>query len=468
VKWYYQFIGEKPVIQNHAELISHGVVEARRKVLDIAEYALKRVDPETAVKNYVSLDGDRLQVSRDVFDLSKVNKIYAIGAGKATYPMAVALEKILGDRIADGFIAIKKGQKQPFFNTLGTLAKIRVAESAHPVPDETSLESGKAVWHIAEKAGPQDMVFCLMSGGVSAQCIYPVEGISLNDKIKINQLLVHSGADVTEIMTVRGHLSRIKGGRLAPQMLPATVISLTVSDEKTDSMEWNTDWTSPDSTTLADAEKVLKKYGLWQSVSAKVREYLSHPTPEKETPKSFSDAPLYYCMVVKTRTLWEAAAERAKALGLAPVLLTTLLNGESREVGRTIASIANEARLSGNPARPPCALIATGETAVRIKGTAAGQGGANQELAAGACLDLDEKHSIAICALDTDGTDGPTSLAGALTDGSTLTRATQKGYDLYQELMAHNVSAVLRSTEDAVITGPTGTNVNDLVICVIL
>jgi glycerate-2-kinase len=383
-----------------------------------------------------------LQVGEDVFDLTKVNKIYAIGGGKATYPLAVALEEILGDRITDGFIAIKKGQKQPFFETMGTLTRIRVAESAHPIPDETSLDAGKAVWQIAERAGRGDMVFCLMSGGVSAQCVYPVEGISLNDKVAINQLLVHSGADVTEIMTVRGHLSRIKGGRLAPQMLPATVISLTVSDEKTDSMEWNTDWASPDSTTLADAERVLKKYGLWQKVSGPVRDYLSHPTPDKETPKSFSDEP--------------------------PVLLTTLLNGESREVGRTIASIANEIKLSGNPVRPPCALIATGETAVRIQGAVRGRGGANQELAVGACLDLDEKNPIVICALDTDGTDGPTSLAGALTDGSTLKRAAQKGYDLFQKLMEHDVATVLKATGDAVITGPTGTNVNDLVICVIL
>lgn len=456
------------MIKNHAELLSHGFIEGRKNVLDIAESALSRVDPLSAVKKHVRLDGSKLQVGQDVFDLDKVNRIYAIGAGKATYPLAIALEDILGDRISEGFIAIKKGQKQPFFETMGTLTRIQVAESAHPIPDETSLQAGKAVWQIAQKAGPGDMVFCLMSGGVSAQCVYPVEGISLNDKIAINQLLVHSGADVTEIMTVRGHLSRIKGGRLAPQMLPATVISLTVSDEKTDSMEWNTDWASPDSTTLADAERVLKKYGLWQKVSEQVRDYLSHPTPDKESPKSFSNQPLYYCMVVKTRALWEAAAQRAKALGLNPLLLTTLLNGESREVGRTIASIAHEIKLSGNPVRPPCALIATGETAVRIQADIRGQGGANQELAVGACLDLDEDHPIAICALDTDGTDGPTSLAGALTDGSTAKRAAQKGYDLFQMLMAHDVATVLQATGDAVITGPTGTNVNDLVIAVIL
>lgn len=456
------------MIKNRAELLSHGFVEGRKKVLDIAEHCLNHVDPLAAIKNHVILDGGRLQVGKDVFDLNKVNKIYAIGGGKATYPLALGLEEILGDRISDGFIAVKKGQQQPFIETMGALSRIRVAESAHPIPDETSLEAGKVIWRIAQKADREDMVICLMSGGVSAQCVYPVEGISLNDKITINQLLVHSGADVTEIMTVRGHLSRIKGGRLAPQMLPATVISLTVSDEKTDSMEWNTDWTSPDSTTLADAEKVLKKYGLWQKVSGQVRDYLSHPTPDKEIPKSFSNEPLYYCMVVKTRALWEAAAQKAKALGLRPVLLTTLLHGESREVGRTIASIANEIKLSGNPVSPPCALIATGETAVRIQGKVRGQGGANQELAVGACLDLYAQNPIAICALDTDGTDGPTALAGALTDGSTLKRAAQKGYDLYQTLMEHDVAAVLRATDDAVITGPTGTNVNDLVICVII
>jgi len=456
------------VFKNRAELISHGFVEGRKKVLDIAEHTLKHVDPRAAVRHYVKLEENRLQVGEAVFDLNKVNKIYAIGGGKATYPLAIGLEEILGDRISDGFIAIKKGQKQPFFETMGTLSRIRMAESAHPIPDETSLEAGKEIWQVAQKAGRSDMVFCLMSGGVSAQCIYPVEGISLDDKISVNQLLVHSGADVTEIMTVRGHLSRIKGGKLAPQMLPATVISLTVSDEKTDSMKWNTDWASPDSTTLADAEKILKKYGLWQKVSDQVRDYLSDPTPEKETPKSFSNEPLYYCMVVKTRALWEAAAQKAKELALAPLLLTTLLNGESREVGRTIASIANEIKLSGNPIRPPCALIATGETAVRIQGNVRGEGGANQELAVGACLDLDEKNPIAICALDTDGTDGPTSLAGALTDGSTSKEAAQKGYDLFQNLMEHDVATVLKAAGDAVITGPTGTNVNDLVICVIL
>jgi len=456
------------MIKNRSELLSHGFVEGREKALAIVEYALDHVDPRAAVKHYVRLEGSRLLIAEDSFDLDKINNIYAIGAGKATYPLAVALEEILGDRIADGYISIKKGQKEPFENKFGVLASIRVAESAHPVPDETSLEAGREIWRIADRAGRGDLVFCLMSGGVSAQAVYPVEGISLDDKVAINQLLVHSGADVTEIMTVRRHLSRIKGGRLAPRMLPATIISLTVSDEKTDSMEWNTDWTSPDSTTLADAQNVLKKYGLWESVSEQVRNYLAEPTADKETPKAFPDEPLHYYMVVKTRELWEGAARRAKELGLAPILLTTLLHGESREVGRTIASIASEISMSGNPVKTPCALIATGETAVRIQSSPKGQGGANQELAAGACLDLSPDDRIAVCALDTDGTDGPTSLAGALTDGSTVQAAADLGYDLYRMLMQHDIAKALQSTGDVIITGPTGTNVNDLVVVVVM
>ena len=159
------------MIKNRSELLSHGFIKGREKALDIAEQALQHVDPLAAVKRHVTLAGNMLRVNEDIFNLNKVNKIYAIGAGKATYPLAVALEEILGDRINDGFIAIKKGQKNPFCDMLGTLSRIRVAESAHPVPDATSLAAGKEIWRLTEKAGQGDMVFCLMSGGVSAQSV---------------------------------------------------------------------------------------------------------------------------------------------------------------------------------------------------------------------------------------------------------------------------------------------------------
>ena len=227
-------------------------------------------------------------------------------------------------------------------------------------------------------------------------------------------------------MTVRRHLSQIKGGRLAEKIFPATAIALTVSDAIGDPMELNTDWTHPDSSTVADAIDVLKKYGLWDKVSSAIQNFLTAPSLDKETPKKLDESKIYNLMVVKTRQLSEAAATRAEELGLRPLILTSLLQGESREVGRTLASIAMEAKRSNHPLKPPCVIIATGETMVRINEPVSGKGGRNQELAAGAALDLIPEEEIVICSLGTDGTDGPTEYAGGIVDGSTMIRAQKK------------------------------------------
>lgn len=448
------------MIKNLDILLSHGQINVRKKALDIVTHALEAVNPQKATHRYVKRKGRELNVGKHTFDLSGFKHIYAIGAGKATYLQAVALEEILGDMLTDGLIVVKDGQKGP-------LKKIRIVEAAHPVPDQRSFDACREVVSLADGAGPDDLVFCLMSGGVSSLCIDPIKGISIADKIEMNRLLVHCGADVTEIMTVRRHLSGIKGGRLAERIHPATIITLTVSDAIGDPIEWNTDWTSPDSSTFDDAVRILKKYDLWASCPDSVKTYFSEFKPEKETPKSFPGYSIHTQMTVRIQDLWEAAVQRARAIQLQPYLLTTVLNGESREVGRTIASMARETAASGNPFQAPCALIASGETAVRITDTSKGLGGANQELAAGASLDLAEDAPIAVCALDTDGTDGPTTLAGALTDGSTIIRAAENGYDLYGELMKHDITPLLLKLGDAIDTGSTGTNVNDIVVVVV-
>ena len=452
-------------------LLSHGFVQGRRLALDIAEAALEAVDPRRAVLEQLTLDGCLLSLAGGpedvVYDLDEFERVFVLGAGKATYPQAVAVEELLGERITDGFISVKKGQLTPFIEALESLSRIRVAESAHPVPDETSYAAGLAVISLAEQAGPRDLVICLMSGGVSAQVIAPVSGVSVEDKAVVNHLMVTSGAEVTDIMTVRRHLSQIKGGRLLQQLRPATVLALTVSDEKTDSMEWNTDWTSPDSTTAADAVAILHRFELWGRVPGSVRATLER-TPSGDAPRYAPDmARVHNHMLVRTRTLAEAAVRRAAELGLSPLLLTTLLSGESREVGRALVSVARETLSSGSPVGVPCALVATGETAVRLRSEPLGEGGANQELALGACLDLTPHAPVAVLALDSDGTDGPTSIAGALTDGTTPVRAKSVGADLVHALDVHDVSRVLREVGDAVITGPTGTNVNDIVVIVV-
>ncbi len=453
---------------NRDVLLSHGFVEGRQLALDIAEHAMKAVDPYRAVLSRLSLNGSRLHIDEDVYDLDTFEHIYVVGGGKACYHQALAVEQLLGGRITDGFIAVKRGQLGPFMARDGALTRIRVSEAAHPVPDATCLRAGEQILHIAEQAGPSDLVLCLMSGGTSAQVIAPVAGVSVADKAMVNRLLVTSGADVTEIMTVRGHLSRIKVGQLALRLYPATVITLTVSDEKTDSIMWNTDWMSPNGTSPADAIAILERYELWERMPGSVRHHLEKAcrlgTPEQLP----ADARMKRYMVVRTRDIFEAAVARTEELGLTPLPLTTLLCGESREVGRALVSIAREIVISGYPVPAPCALIASGETGVRLWREPAGEGGANQELAAGACVDLALDAPVAVFALDTDGSDGPTDIAGALTDGTTLERARVAGVDLHRALNEHDISRALRTCGDIVVTGPTGTNVNDIVLIVVL
>lgn len=449
------------VIKNRDELLSHGLIKGRESCLNIIEYALNAVDPYFATQKAVQLSGEKLSVDGLIYDLATIDHIYVIGAGKATIRQAQAIEEILGDRITEGLIVIKHGQKIP-------LNYIKIIESGHPIPDTHSFKAGLEIIKIAEKANYRDLVICLMSGGVSSNCCCPVDAISDADKIEMNGLLVPSGAQVTELMTVRRHLSKIKGGRLGQTIQPATCITLTVSDAIGDPLEWNADWTHPDSSTFQDAVDILHRYGLWERIPDRVRAYYSTFTPEKETPKFLAELQVQYCMTVKTEDLWQAAIEKARALGFLPYLLTSELKGESREVGRVIASLAKEAAKSGLVFQPPCALIAAGETGVRISIAAKGLGGANQELGCGACLDLNQTDKIVFGAIDTDGTDGPTDYAGALTDGSSVAIAKEKGVDFYRELLAHNSTALLKQTGDIIYTGHTGSNVNDLMVCLIL
>jgi glycerate-2-kinase len=400
------------MIKNREQLLSHGCVKGRRLAVDIIDYCLSEVDPYKATRETVRYEDEDglLHVKEDVFDLNNIKNLYVVGAGKATYRIALALEEILGERITDGFVSVKDGQK-------GSLSRIRISEASHPIPDHRSMEACKEVFKIVDRAGPDDLVITVVTGGSSALCSHPVAGIAFEEKRAVNDLLLRCGSEIKEINTVRKHLSVIKGGRLTRRILPATVVSLCVSDVIYDPMDWNTDWTAPDSSTLADAV---------------------------------------------------AAVIRAEQLGLKPVLLTTSLNGESREAGRTLAAIAKEVYLSSNPVAPPCVLIAGGETIVRMERDTTGKGGPNQELAVGGCLDLEEDEPIVVCAVDSDGSDGPTQIAGAMTDGSTLVRAGKNGFDCFKALMDHNTSEMLKTLDDAVITGSTGSNVNDLAMCIIL
>jgi len=446
-------------IQNRNELASHGYKEGREAVIDMIEHALQAVDPYQATRELVRLEGSILSVGYLNFDLSKRGDIYLLGMGKATFPIAKAMEEILGERITEGLIIVKEGQK-------GNLGRVKVREASHPLPGSRGLEAAKELKAIAERTREGDIVFCAITGGSSALAPLPVSGISLEEKKRVHELLLHSGATIREINAVRKHISDIKGGKLALSIFPAEIVNLTVSDVTEDPLDYITDPTVPDTSTFEDAILVLEKYHLPERVPESALDYLRKATPEMENPKSFGNMPVHTFVLVKSGAICEAASDRAQELGLASMILTFALEGESREAGAAFAQIGTEIRGFGRPLTPPGVVVAGGETTVTIHGRC-GEGGPNQEFALSAALQLGGNERVVIAAIDSDGTDGPTDIAGAIVDASTAQRAKEKGIDISASLLHHNSSPALRDLNDAVITGHTGTNVNDLEILLV-
>ncbi|MEM2841657.1 MAG: glycerate kinase [Candidatus Bathyarchaeia archaeon] len=448
------------MIKNKDELVSHGNVEGREVALKIIEYALESVNSYKATMRMVNIDDDTLFVDGTKYDLAKVNRIFVVGAGKATYPIARALEEILDDRLSGGLIIVKRGDGR-------RLNRIQVVEASHPLPDEAGFEGAKKIVKIVEGAQFRDLVFCAVTGGASALMPLPAGDISLEDKRVVTDLLLKSGAKIDEINAVRNHISKIKGGRLAHYIHPAKIINLIVIDEVA-GKAWGP--TVPDQTTFQDAFKTLKKYGLWDKVPETVRRYIERglQDPKLETPKTkdFEGLKVQNVILADNELLCKAAEQKARDLGFKPMILSTVLEGESREVGSVLATIGKEVVMKGRPLKPPCILIAGGESTVKVEGES-GLGGPSQELVLGASLKISGYGRIVVASIDTDGTDGPTDVAGGIADGYTVGRAEVEGIDIFESLVRHNSYEVLRKLQDAIITGPTETNVMDLNLIVV-
>ncbi len=442
-------------VKNGEELTSHGNRDLRRAALDIVEHALHRVNPYRATRELVSLDGAILHVGQLGFDLSQRGDIYVLGAGKASLPIAQALEDVIGDRIRDSLVVVKEGQE-----TSTRIVKLR--EASHPVPDARGFEAAKEMRRLAGQARAGDIVFCAITGGSSALAPYPAEGLTIDDKAQVHKLLLESGASIREINAVRKHLSQIKGGRLALDIFPAEIINLTVSDVTGDPYDYITCPTVPDTSTFQDARLVLDTYALWDSMPTAAARYLREATPDMENPRDFGGMPVHNFLLVRSGEACEAAADEARRLGFSPRILTCEMEGDSIEQGRAFGEQLAQHSGDGQLRGAPFALIAGGETTVTLT-SQGGEGGPNQEFALSAALAL-EADNMAILSLDTDGTDGPTGIAGALTDTSTVEHACGAGLDIATALSRHDVSPLLRTLNDAVITGHTGTNVNDLKI----
>ena len=455
-------------IKNKEELIRNGETKLNRKARALAlrslESALNAVDPKQIIKSKLLLKNLTLHVNGYSIDLKKFKNIYVIGGGKASGSMAEALEQVLGNSITNGLVNVPRSSKNK-------TDIIKLHEASHPIPDEAGVEGTRRMLKIAEQAKEDDLVICLISGGGSSLMPLPRGKISIADKKKITNVLLKCGATINEINTVRKHISDFKGGWLAKKAYPATILNLILSDVVGDPLDFIASGpTVPDSTTFSDAIKVLKKYRLWSKAPASIRKVLSDG--EKglipETPKANDEAfkRVYNVVVGNNRLASLTAQEYLKSEGLNTLLLTSTLEGEARHVGIMLASIVHEVSVSGNPVPKPAGIIAGGETTVTVTGK--GLGGRNQEIALAAAQKLNDMNGVVVASLSTDGVDGPTDAAGAITDGKTLVRAAKMGLTPEKYLAENDSYHFFSKLGDLIFTGPTGTNVNDVSVIVAL
>lgn len=390
--------------------------------------------------------------------LDRYRRIFVLGAGKASAAMAHAVERVLGKRVTTGLINTKDGH-------LARLKRIELNECCHPVPDQRGVDGARRIAELAAAAGEGDLVLCLISGGGSALLPLPAAPITLEEKQTTTKLLLACGATIHELNAVRKHLSLIKGGQFARLAAPATVISLLLSDVVGDPLDViGSGPTAPDPSTFVTAWTVIEKYGLAAQLPQSVRERLQAGLAGaiEETPKLGDPCFVHTRNLVIGSNLLavKAAAARAKERGYKPVVLSTTIEGETKDVAFMHAAIAREARATGRPAKPPVCFISGGETTVTIKGN--GLGGRNQEFALAAALVLDGQPDVLAFSGGTDGTDGPTDAAGAWADGATITRATRLGLDAAAALGNNDSYRFFSPLGDLVKTGPTGTNVMDV------
>lgn len=444
---------------NRQDVCNHGNNRLRTLALDILEAGLEAADPGREVRKHLHLIGNRLRIFEKDFEISKFARIFLMGAGKATLPIAQVLEEKLGEKITDGVIILKKGSQS-------NLRHVQVFYGAHPIPDEDGNKGAKTMLAMANGLTEKDLVIAIFTGGSSALLPLPANGISLADKQEVNRLLLSCGAEITEINAVRKHLSQVKGGFLAKHIFPATIINLTVSDVVGDMLDYITDPTVEDTSTFEDARQVITDFNLWEKLPQSVVQHLRNGGPVQETPKDFSHDPVHSFIVLDSAVACQAAADKARQLGFNTMILTTMLKGEAREAGSFLAAIAQEVAQYGRPLASPCAVILGGENTVTLNGIH-GLGGPNQELVLSAALGICGLEDVVIAAIDTDGTDGPTDICGAIVDGNSALQAKKTGLDLNKALRMHDVSNYLECVGDALKAGQTGTNVNDLKLILI-
>ncbi|RLL82665.1 glycerate kinase [Petrotoga sp. HKA.pet.4.5] len=405
-----------------------------------------REDAFRIIKNSIDFVLPEKAVQQELEKMSLEDNIHVVAIGKAAWRMAKAAKDFLKDRVKDGIVITKYGHSQ------GTIESLQIYEAGHPIPDDNTIKSTKKAIELVQNLGEGDVVLFLVSGGGSALFELPVEDVTLEDLKKVTDMLLKSGANIVEINTIRKHLSRVKGGNFAKLVEPAKIYSLVLSDvlgDRLDSIASGPAY--PDSTTIEDDEKIIKKYDL--QLSEKILRALKN-----ETPKHLNNVETR--IIGSVAKVCESAAKIAQSLGYNTMILTTTLDCEAKEAGSFLAAIAREEKGRERPLKTPCAIILGGETVVHVMGK--GKGGRNQELVLSAARGIKGYQEVLIASVGTDGTDGPTDAAGGIVDGETVNRLQEKGIDVEKVLIDNDSYNALQSIGGLVITGPTGTNVNDL------
>jgi len=430
----------------------------RKHAVAIFRESLRAADPIEAVLRHASVEGDALVAGRRRYRLSAFRRIFVIGAGKAAASMALGVERLLGRRIGQGLVNVKYGH-------LAKLRRVSINECGHPVPDQAGVEGARRIAAIAAQAAEDDLVICLISGGASALTPLPAEPITLEEKQATTKLLLSCGASIHEVNAVRKHISCFKGGQLARLAYPATLLSLLLSDVIGDDLDViGSGPTAPDSSTFLTARSILMKYGILEKVPPAVRERLERGIEGliRETPKPGEPefARVQNLVVGSNQLAVDAAAAKARSLGYRTMVLSTFVEGETRDVARVHAAIAREILASGRPLKPPACVISGGETTVTIRGD--GLGGRNQEFVLAAAIDLEGLPGVTVLSGGTDGTDGPTDAAGAIADGQTAVRAQELGLKASDFLARNDSYRFFEPLGDLLKTGPTNTNVMDV------
>lgn len=453
-------------IKNRDELLSHGDIESKRIVLDITEKTLQYLDAYGRIKSIAHMEGDILHIGTRQWDLSKKRNVYLLGAGKACNQMAMAVDEILGEHLTKGIAIVKIAEDTDVFHHTD------VYVGGHPLPNEEGLRACKEILKLVDNATADDLFLVVISGGSSALMSCPIDGISLQDEIDTTDVMLKSGAGIYEINAIRRHISQMNGGMLAKRIAArgAELIGFGISDAvgtpaTKDIGEpykaYKGTPMGPDQTTLEEARCVIRDYGVEDRLPKAVVDYLMHVGPEGETPKAFPQNTYFLLNTLPDSCIY--AKKVAEEMGLHAIILSSFLEGESKDAGTIFASIAREVQKYGNPLPAPCVILSSGECTTKILDNReiTGHGGPGQELTLSFAISAVKTKGCAMLSIDSEGTDGTTPVAGGLTDSKSFGIAEEKHVDVYAALRGHACYEALAAMGDVVFTGNTGTNLCD-------